>query len=234
MSRNRGAAAVRLATRTFGEVLITLGVVILLFCAYELWFTGFYTNAQQHRLSDELQKSWAEPERPDHNERPGEPGFTEVPLGSGLAIMRIPALGHDYAKVVIEGVEKDDLKKGPGHYPGTALPGQIGNFVVSGHRTTYGAPFNRVDELKPGDAIVVETKDTWFTYLVSGHKVVQPNAMDVTLPVPEHPGVKPEKAVLTLTTCNPKYSAKTRLIVFADLAETLAKVDGLPSALKGR
>jgi sortase A len=226
----KASGAVRIATRTLGELLITLGLVILLFCAYELWFTGIYTNAQQHRLSEELHKAW---ERPDHAARPGESPFKDIPLGSGLAIMRIPVLGQDYAKVILEGVEREDLKKGPGHYPGTAYPGEIGNFVVSGHRTTYGAPFNRVDELKAGDAIVVETKDTWFTYRVTSQKVVSPNAVDVTLPVPEQPGVKADKAVLTLTTCNPKYSAQTRLIVFADLADTAAKADGLPAALKG-
>jgi sortase A len=230
---SRAATVARVTTRTIGEILITLGLVVLLFCGYELWFTGVYTQAQQHRLSDELHRNWAEPDKPGHEGRPGDVPITDVPLGSGLAVMRIPALGRDYAKVVIEGVGREDLKKGPGHFPGTALPGQIGNFVVSGHRTTYGAPFNRVDELHEGDAIVVETRDTWFTYRVTQLKVVDPDAIEVTLPVPEHPGAVPNKAVLTLTTCNPKYSAKTRLIVFADLAESTPKADGLPAALKG-
>ncbi len=226
----------RTITRALGELLVTLGVVILLFCGYELWFTGIYTANQQTHLSHQLQDSWDPPTvvspTPSATATP-DVTVPEVPLGSGFAIMRIPALGRDYHKVVVEGVAVADLKKGPGHYPGTAMPGQIGNFVVSGHRTTYGAPFNRLDELKPGDAIVVETKDTWYTYRVTELSVVQPDAIEVTYPVPDKPGAKADKAVLTLTTCNPKYSAKTRLIVFADLTDTTPKADGPPAALTG-
>jgi sortase A len=85
-------------------------------------------------------------------------------------VLRIPRLGdwNDRPPVVVEGVSTSDLKKGPGHIPGTALPGELGNVVLSGHRTTYGAPFERFDELRPGDAVVVETRDTWFTYTVTG------------------------------------------------------------------
>jgi sortase A len=155
-----------------------------------------------------------------------------VALGDGLAILRIPRFGRGYAPVVVEGVATDDLQKGPGHFPGTALPGGVGNFVVSGHRTTYGHPFGRLDELKVGDPIVVEVADRYYTYRVTSRSVVQPTDLNVILPVPDRPGVRPTNRVLTFTTCNPKYSASTRLIVHAQLHTTTLKSRGLPPALK--
>lgn len=205
--------------------MITAGVVILLFCAYELWFTGFYTAQAQHSARSELTKV-------DRGAGPGAPEIVQVKLGHGIAILRIPRLGKGYNKVIIEGVGREDLKKGPGHLPKTALPGKIGNFVVSGHRTTYGAPFNRLDVVKPGDAIIIETRTTWYTYRETSEQIVQPTAVWVTEPVPGHPGATPTKATLTFTTCNPKYSASQRLILFADLVETTAK-PAFPSVLVG-
>ena len=216
-------SAVRTALRGTGQTLITAGVIILLFCVYELWFTGVYTARAQHDLQDELEHVFAQTP-------PGAPEIPAVKLGHGLAILRIPRLGRGYHKVIVEGIGRDDLRKGPGHYPGTALPGQVGNFVVSGHRTTYGAPFNQLDKLKVGDAIVIETRSNWYTYRETSHEVVKPTAIGVTYPVPDQPGAKPTKKLLTFTTCNPKYSARQRLIVFAQLVETTAK-PGVPSVL---
>jgi len=221
---------VRLATalRGIGQTLITAGLVILLFVGYELWFTGIETAREQDRLTTAIEDVW----------RHGAGSYSTpedllkpIPIGSGVAVLRIPRLGRDYAKVVVEGVTKRDLKKGPGHYPGTQLPGQVGNFVVSGHRTTYGAPFNRVGELKDGDAIVVETRDTWYTYRVTLKEIVAPTAIEVTYPVPKDRDAKPSKALITLTSCHPKYSARQRIVIFGELVETLKKSAGNPSAL---
>jgi sortase A len=223
---------VRLATflRGVGQTLITAGVVILLFVAYELYFTGIETARDQHHLANVIEKEW----------EAGHGAYTTpqdllkpIPIGTGVAVIRVPRFGRDWAKVVVEGVRVSDLRKGPGHYPGTALPGQVGNFVISGHRTTYGAPFNRVDELRVGDAIVIETRDTWYTYRVSTTEIVRPSAIEVTYPVPHRLGEKPKAAMITLTSCNPKYSARTRIIVYGALQEKLAKTAGTPPALEG-
>jgi sortase A len=216
---------VRTVIRGIGQTLITLGLITLLFCAYELWITNLYTAREQSALGSQLRRSW------DSGEDPLAPTLVRVPLGTGIAVLRIPRLGDSYAKVVVEGVGREDLKKGPGHYPGTALFGNLGNVVISGHRTTYGAPFNRLDEVKPGDAIVVETKTMWFTYTVTKRSVVSPHAIEVTYPVPGDKGAKPTKRLITLTTCNPKYSARTRLIVFAEQSAAQPKSAGLPPAL---
>jgi sortase A len=226
---------VRTFLRGLGQTLITLGLVVLLFCAYEVYFTNVYTAKEQSRLRDDIHAQWAAP--PPPSPKPGQqlkPVSTK--LGSGLAVIWIPRVGmvQDKAKVVVEGVGHDDLKRGPGHYPGTAEPGQVGNVVISGHRTTYGAPFNRLDELHVGDAIVLETRDTWFTYRLTRLQIVKPTAVEVTYAVPGDRKAKPTKKLLTLTTCNPKYSAKQRLIVHAILDTSLPKSAGDPPALTGR
>jgi sortase A len=156
-----------------------------------------------------------------------------VELGSGIAVLRIPRLGdwNDRPPVVVEGVSTADLKKGPGHIPGTALPGEVGNVVLSGHRTTYGAPFERFDELQPGDAVVVETRDTWFTYTVTGTRIVRPSAIEVTYPVPGDRAATPSRRLLTMTTCHPRFSARQRMVVSAELTATDAKSSGSPAAL---
>ena len=225
--------------RTTGELLITVGLVVLLFCVYELKVTNLYTDREQDALAEQLEEAWAAP-APAATAGPPSTGPAPAPapattpvavsLGQGLAVLRIPRLGRDYAKVVLEGVSVPDLKRGPGHYPGTALPGEIGNFVVSGHRTTYGGPFNRLDELRPGDAIIVRTARQVVTYRVTSTEIVLPSSTDVIATVPRRPGAKPTKAVLTLTTCHPEYSATERLVVFAELASIRPAADSVGGA----
>ena len=221
--------AVRTLLRGVGQTLMTLGVVVLLFCVYELWVTGLVTAQEQDRLGDDLRATWAEPvQRP----QPGEPELVSLDLGQGFAVLHIPALEDYDPWVVVEGTSVADLKNGPGHIPGTALPGEVGNVVVSGHRTTYGAPFERLDELVAGSQVVLETRDSWFTYTVQDKSIVAPTATEVTLPVPGDATAKPVDRLLTLTTCHPKYSARQRLIVRAELSAASKKSDGLPDALK--
>jgi len=223
---------VRTFLRGLGQTLITLGVVVLLFVGYELYFTNLYTDRQQSQLDRRIRSTWAAPAP-----SAGSGGtLARIPLGSGIAVLWIPRIGmvgtgSHGARVVVEGVSHEDLKKGPGHYPGTALPGVVGNMVISGHRTTYGAPFNRLDELHRGDAIVLETRDRWFTYRVTSEEVVDPSAVEVTYAVPGQKDAVPTKRLLTLTTCNPKYSARQRLIVHALMETSLPKSAGEPPAL---
>lgn len=200
----------RVVIRSLGELCITAGLVLLLFVTYELWGTGRYTQEQQDVLGRELLEEWRDT---------GDVTRERVKLGSGMAMIRIPRLGDDYRYVIIEGIGTEDLRRGPGHYPGTALPGKTGNFVISGHRTTYSAPFERVGELRKGDTILIDTRDMQFEYEVTEQRVVSPSAVEVTAPVPLHPGEKPTKRMMTLTTCHPKYSAAQRLVIFAELAD---------------
>ncbi len=228
--------AVRTGLRGLGQSLITLGLVLLLFVVYELEVTNLYTDQQQSQLGRELSREWAGPDPTRPVRKPGQPATVPVvaALGRALARIYLPSISRDYVRVVVEGVATEDLKRGPGHYPGTAAPGAVGNTVISGHRTTYGAPFNRLAELRTGDQVVLETQGSWFTYRVSELQIVQPTAIAVTYPVPGQFGAIPTKRLLTLTTCNPEYSARQRLIVRAELVASLAKRAGvLPPALAG-
>ena len=233
----------RTAARGLGQLLITLGIVILLFVVYELWGTSIYTRDQQHRLEDQIHHGWSG-STPDIT----TVNVKEVPIGSGIAVLRIPRFGRGYHMVIVEGTNYEDLTKGPGHYPGTALPGQIGNFAVAGHRTTYLAPFNRIDTLRRGDAIVIETKSRWLVYRVqdipAGHgypripyqEIVDPSDVKVAYAVPDQPDPlkKPTLRLLTFTSCNPKYSAAQRIVVHAELVSNQPKSAGPPAALAPR
>jgi sortase A len=220
---------VRLIVSGLGQLLITVGVIILMFVGYELWFTGLYTKAQQQTAEKAIAKTFtaeqtpvpaagatvapgATPAVPLKHAKNGDVIYPKTALGSAETILYVPRLGKGYHYVVVEGVGRDDLKKGPGHYPGTALPGQLGNVVVSGHRTTYLAPFNRFDELKPGDPVVFEMADGWYTYKVDATEIVAPTATWVIAnPFPDK---RPVGRSVTFTTCNPKYSARQRLVVY--------------------
>lgn len=245
------------AVRGTGELLITAGLVLLLFCAYQLFWTNLASEYAQDQVIDELHEQWAEPNgvpAPTVTGTPGTSGTAgtvtgpgaaqpsgpvEVAVGDGLAILRIPRLGLDFAKPVVEGVEMDDLQRGVGHYPDTAMPGELGNFAVAGHRATNGEPFRDLDALQPGDALVVETRDTWFTYVVeapyagSGHRIVTPADTWVIDPVPGQEGAEPTRSLITLTTCNPRWASTERLIVTGTLESTQPKSEGLPPALEG-
>ncbi|MFF5208583.1 class E sortase [Streptosporangium sp. NPDC000396] len=195
----------RAALRAFGELSATAGVILLLFCAYLLWGTGSYTAGQQVLLRKQLLRELQEKES------------GRVRPGGAVAMLRIPRLGRHYRYAVVEGVGWEQLRRGPGHYPGTALPGKNGNFALSGHRTTYGAPFERIDELRRGDPIVVDAREGHYTYRVTGRRVVKPTAVEFIAPVPGRPGREPADARITLSTCHPKYSAARRLVVFGEL-----------------
>ena len=184
-----------------GRILMTAGTLILLFVAYQLWGTGLAESRAQDDLRDEFaERVEASPVDPTRIPPP-------LPEGEAVAMIKIPKINVE--KAVIEGVGVDDLKKGPGHYPQTPLPGQPGNAAIAGHRTTYGAPFGEVESLQPGDPILVSTLQGQFRYEVRETKVVTPSQVEVLDPT--------EDNRLTLTTCHPRFSAAKRLIVIAEL-----------------
>ncbi|MFK4100572.1 class E sortase [Streptomyces sp. NPDC019531] len=200
--------------RLVGVVLILSGVFLGGLRIYQAWWQNHdYSQAQEdmrHQLS-RSQPGHEELAPPEHTVRKASP-YRE---GQALAVLRIPKFGAGYRPVVGEGVSQGDLAKGPGHYPGSALPGEIGNFAVAGHRTGWGQPFNRLDELKHGDSVVVEWRGRDLTYRVTETKKVQPTQVGVALPVPDRPGVKPDKALITLTTCTDRdpVTRKYRLVL---------------------
>lgn len=204
-----------------GELLVTIGVVLLLFVGWQLWWTDVVSDADAAQVVAQLQQQadggsgWVQPKK--------------AKLGDAFAIVRIPRFGASFARPLYEGTARDVLQRGVGHYVGTALPGEVGNFAMAGHRTTYGKPFNRIAELKQGDAVLVETRDTWFVYRVTGHEIVPPNQVSVLLPVPNEPDAEPTAAVLTMTSCHPEFSARERFVVHAELEQTYPHAQGVPA-----
>jgi LPXTG-site transpeptidase (sortase) family protein len=207
---------VRRLLRGTGWTFIGMGSFVLYFLVYQLVGTNAVTSRGQSDLRNELQREWsATPVTRTRDPKKVEP--RRPALGKPLAVLDIPKIRVDN-KVVVEGVGRDELRKGPGHVPSTVLPGQAGTFGVSGHRTTYGAPFYRLNELAKGDTITVVTREAIYTYTVTRTAIVRPTDTQVLDNV-EGPDGKPE-ATITLTTCHPRYSARQRLIVFGDLTFT--------------
>jgi sortase A len=210
---------VRRLLRGAGWTFIGMGSFVLYFLVYQLVGTNAVTSRGQDELRNELQREWSAPSSaPSQQPKDSKKVVPRrVAAGKPMAVLDIPKIRLDN-KVVVEGVGRDELRKGPGHVPSTVLPGQDGTFGVSGHRTTYGAPFYRLNELAKGDNITVVTREAVYTYAVSRTAIVRPTDTQVLNNV-NGPDGKP-KATITLTTCHPRYSARQRLIVFGDLRFT--------------
>lgn len=213
----------RRLARILSVALITAGLVVLADAAATFaWkepLSTLYSSLRQRAADDQLDSLrddfLADPALKEVDPGGGSKQLADLfsrRLEDGRAIgrIRIPDVDIDY--VVIEGTGTADLQKGPGHYPDTALPGQGRTIGIAGHRTTYGAPFNAIDEIDEGDEVTLEMPYGTFTYRVSGTKIVDPSAVEIV------DDVRRER--LVLTACHPLYSAAQRYAVFADLTET--------------
>ncbi len=154
----------RTVVRNIGELLITAGLIVLLFVVYEVYITDLLSAGKQREATAALDDQW------DKNKDVVEGGERtnkyDLEEGKGFAKLYLPSLGPDVHFTVLEGTSDKILESGPGHYKGTALPGEPGNFSIAGHRVGMGAPFNDLDLLGSCDAMVVETKAAWFVYRV--------------------------------------------------------------------
>ncbi|MBJ7451709.1 MAG: class E sortase [Blastococcus sp.] len=212
MSRHRKPArglADRLVTAGL-ELVLTAGALVLLFVVYQAYVTDWFADQRQDQVAEDLRDEW-------QDGPPAEPA-----LGEAFLFLHIPRFGDDWNRAVLEGVDPDELSTGPGHYPDSALPGEIGNFALAGHRVGLGSPFLDNDKLGPGDPVVVETADTWFVYRVTGSEIVDPTDTSVV----DYPlAGEREGAWLTMTTCHPKFSNRERLVTHALLDSAVAKAD---------
>ncbi len=213
-----------------GTILLACGALLVSFVAFQLWGTALYTDHAQSNLRKQVGHEIGRSSLPLSSLGSARPGAaakgsgvpavatsvapTTAPpaVGQPIGLIAIPKLGLDDA--LVEGTGESQLQGGPGHYQGTALPGQAGNSAIAGHRTTFAAPFYNLNELSPGDPIFVLTSQGLFRYNVKSSEIVSPNDNAVldSASTPE----------LTLTTCNPRYSASQRLVVVALLDTTVA------------
>jgi sortase A len=225
-----------------GESLLTLGIVLGLFIVWELWWTDIGANRHQHGIVANL--DWVTPAIVTPTDvsgggtstDPGEVVYREIPAGleerieappsiaypantETFATLYVPRWGYDYVRPISEGISRHAVLDalGIGHYPETALPGGWGNFAIAGHRTTFGKPFDRIEELQVGDALVVRTEGTWYVYHVTEMEIVRPWFSAAIAPVPGDEFAEPNGRYITLTTCHPRFSASRRYVVYGVL-----------------
>lgn len=221
----------RLALIVVAELVLTASALLLLYLGWYLVVDDRAVAADQHAAASRMLREWdALPASgPRAPRSPGVPSDLET--GDTFAVIRVPRFGDDWLRPVVEGTSIAELDRGVGHYAGTALPGQVGNFSVAGHRLTHGSAFTRIAELEVGDVVGVRTATTWFVYRVTSSEIVAPEDVEVIAPVPGAPGVAPTEPAITLTSCHPLYGSSERYVVHGSLLATAPAADGVPDAL---
>lgn len=221
-------------SRLAGELFITTGVVMLLFVGYQLWYTNFLADRTAKDAAGSLTQNWDRSPAGD-----AAPPVTAFEPGQGFAILYIPKL--DVKVPIAEGTNKAKvLDKGlVGHYDGgekslkTGMPADPqGNFALAGHRNTHGEPFRFINRLVPGDKVVVETRDAYYTYEMTSQLAQTPPAnVSVIQPVPVGSGFTSPGRYITLTTCTPEFTSTYRMIVWGRMTGERPRSQGAPPEL---
>ncbi|WP_062306006.1 class E sortase [Demequina subtropica] len=227
-----------------GELCIIAGAVIGLYVLWQLFYTDIVADREQAEVVDGLDWAYTGPitagEGADegplvipaelHLSPDTAPVMDEPAFGETFATFYVPRWGTDYVKPISEGVTRTEILDvlGIGHYPDTGMPGAVGNFAISAHRTTYGKPFNRIAELQDGDALVVQTEEAWYVYRMTDDLIVQPTQVEVIAPNPYDPTAAADAQYITLTTCHPMFSAAERYIVHGELEYWAPTGNGVP------
>ena len=230
----------RTLLQVIGELLITAGIILLLFVVWQLWWTNIAAaSAQQHAVSEFAKESQGPvvPLSPESPTAFGPPEVMSGPLAAGtvFGIAYIPRFGETYNRPLVEGVAPAQLDTlGLGRYDTPTLPGGVGNFAVAGHRQTHGAVLDAIHTLVPGDRIYIQTKDGYYTYVFRNNQIVMPSRVDVLLPVPTQPDAAPTERFLTMTSCNPRFGAEERIIAYSVLESWQPASAGPPAAIAGQ
>ena len=231
-----------LAVQVVGELLITLGVIAVLFVAWQLWWTNVAANAAQGAAVKQFVQ---EHQVPVTDKTAGTLPATTVPAdpaaipvgtapahGAAIGVIYVPRFGAEYSRPIIEGTSSDVIDTlGLGRYADTAMPGAVGNFAVAGHRQTHGAVLDNIHTLVPGDKIYVQTADGFYTYVFRNQEIVLPDRTDVILPVPAQPGAVAEQRLLTMTSCNPRFGSEERIIAYSVFDSWQPLSAGPPAAI---
>lgn len=236
-----------------GEAFVTIGVAMLLFVAWQMWIGDWIIGAQNNAAGQSLSQQWAHsrapaspaPTEPSPSDSPNAaPAPSDAPIPQDVpipaepanaqvfGIMHIPRFGSDYAVKMAGGVTRPGTLDpiGIGHYPGTPMPGSVGNVALAAHRTTFGKPFNKIATLHVGDAIVIETPGGWYTYRFRTLEYVTPQSVDVLDAVPQASAVA-DGRYLTMTSCSPMYSKTERIVAYSVFDSFTPRADGPPASL---
>lgn len=220
-----------------GEILLTFGVICALYVVWQLWWTG--VDSARTQADQEQSMSWTTPASTNGAYKIAKPQSGNPPVdtspqeGAVIGQVYIPRFGANWKRLVVQGTSLAQLARhGMGHYDQSAMPGDIGNFSLAGHRAGYGEPLGNINEMRNGDAIVMRTKDNWYVYEMTSHEIVLPTQVSVIAPVPNHPGATPTQRLITLTTCEPRYATPTHRWIVHGRFKYWAKVsDGIPAEL---
>jgi len=231
----------------FGELLITAGVFVLLFLGWQLWWNSIVLTNEQTSDASSLADDWKLPVVTGTTPTPtptstdtaapanyGDPAVMGAPsTGTDFAIIYVPRFGADFKRTIAEGVDPHTVlnKGGAGHYEDTQMPGEVGNFAVAAHRTTYGAGFHDINSLLVGDSIYVETADGWYKYVYRGTEYVRPTGVGVLEPVPQAAGVASTDRIITMTSCHPYFSAAERIIAYGVFDTWYPRAGGPPAEI---
>lgn len=221
----------------------------MLFVVWFYWLNDITSGWSQSNAGRELSESWqSDDAAPDtFGKAYGAPGERPAPLdppvldtpaqGQVFAVLYVPRFGDDFSRPIAAGVDLVSIlnneRIGIGHYPESSDLGELGNFAIAGHRTSFGAPFADIDLLQEGDRLYVETEEGWHIYRHTRSEIVAPTAVDVLLPVPRVFDAEPTKRVLTLTSCHPKFSDELRYIAYAEYLSWHPRELGIPVEIRG-
>ena len=219
------------------ELMLTAAAICALYIAWQMWWTG--VQSEHNQIETRQSVSWSDPGKSGNvtvaKAQQGDPPVQPQSATEGelIAQVYIPRFGSQWQRNLVEGTDLTQLNKhGLGHYTDSQMPGQVGNFAFAGHRNGYGQPLGDVDKLQEGDPIIVRTQDYWYVYHYTSYKIVLPTQTEVVAANPENPGAAPTKRMLTMTTCEPKYSTPThRWISYAEFSYWAKVADGIPQEL---
>jgi len=233
-----------------GELLVTAGMFVLLFLGWHVWFNDIVQGATQDKAAEVLSNTWVAPPTTVATEFDRALGTSEGAIvvvdppvvkspgdAKAFATILVPRFGDRYERTVAESADVERVLNnhvtGIGHYPETALLGEVGNFAVAGHRTTYGAALGEIDRLRVGDRIYVETEEGWYVYRFRNLEYVYPNEVDVRNPVPKS-DIRAKDRILTMTSCHPKLSAAERIIAYSVFESFVPRANGIPTEINAR
>ena len=230
----------------FGEVLITIAVLVMLFIGWQLWWNDMIVAKEQSNAAAEVSQNWIdEALLHSENDATAAPATDPVDYGDPIvgtspgdaqafAVLYVPRFGAEYHRTIAQGTGHNVLNSttlGIGHYPDTQMPGEVGNFAVAAHRSAYGGGMHLINEMQLGDAIYVQTADGYYTYRFRDLEYVPPSGVEVLAGVPNRPDVAPVDRIITLTSCNPLYSTAERIIAYGVYESWQPTYAGAPAEL---
>ena len=239
----------RTALGVTGEILITVGVLVQLFWVWNVgindWIQGFTQTQAASTMSQQWQEEAATEVPDDANAsdsgitvygipQDGPPPVADVvSQGTAFATLYVPRFGDTYQRVIAEGVDLatvlNDSRLGVGRYPQSTPLGEEGNFAIAGHRTSFGASFGNISELRLGDRIYIETRDGWYSYGFRNLEYVWASEVGVLNPVPKQNVAEVTDRLLTLTSCHPRFSDAERIIAYAVFDGWYPRAGGPPA-----